>query len=182
MKKIALLSAFFVVFAALFFYGNPTTSTAQKKLEFVGVKKCKLCHNKASSGKYYEVWEKQKHAKVFTVLKEDEQKDPKCQKCHTTGFGEPGGFISLEKTPDMINVQCESCHGPAELHQKSKSNNVVPYDHWKPVEEVCTSCHNDESPHWKPEKYIDKDGNKTGFDFEQAKKEIAHNIKKDDTK
>ena len=34
-----------------------------------------------------------------------------CVQCHVTGYGEPNGFVSVEKAPDLVNVGCESCHG-----------------------------------------------------------------------
>jgi len=37
--------------------------------------------------------------------------DADCLRCHTTGYGKPGGFTSIAETPDMANVQCEECHG-----------------------------------------------------------------------
>ena len=84
--------------------------------------------------------------------------DPVCLRCHTTGFGRPGGFISLEKTPDMINVQCEMCHGPGSIYAEmmlkkrgtytrqdyiTKGGMTMPSDKTN----VCTeSCHNKASP------------------------------------
>jgi hypothetical protein len=44
-----------------------------------------------------------------------------CYYCHTTGYGKPGGFISQQKTPHLKNAGCEVCHGPGELHMKTKS-------------------------------------------------------------
>jgi hypothetical protein len=40
---------------------------------------------------------------------------------------------------------------------------------WEPGKnaEICTACHNDESPTWDPAK---------GFDYEAAKEKIAHPI------
>ena len=92
--------------------------------EYLGVHEvCAKCHHVQ-----YISWEKQPHAKAFESLKpgkrievkraanlnhmKDYTEDGECLKCHTTGYGKPGGFVSLKKTPSMTNVQCESCHGP----------------------------------------------------------------------
>jgi len=153
-----------------------------EKLKFVGDAKCKMCHNMASSGKYWDDWSQSKHAKAFSLLKGDEQKDAKCLKCHTTGFGEPGGFTDLEKTPKMVNVQCEMCHGPGEKHAVAhKKENPIPHS-WKPEEKTCVKCHNKDNPNWKEDKYTDKNGKKTGFDFEQAVKLAVHKVKKEESK
>lgn len=48
--------------------------------------------------------------------------DPECLSCHVTGW-EPqkyfpftGGYMSLEKTPNLTGNGCENCHGPAAKH------------------------------------------------------------------
>ena len=84
----------------------------------------------------------------------DYSKDSKCLPCHTTGYAQPGGFVSVEKTPLLVGVQCESCHGPGkecstimELRgriyelQELMEAGLRP----KPVA-ICSSCHNEDSP------------------------------------
>lgn len=39
-----------------------------------------------------------------------------CYACHTTGYGQPGGFTSVEEPPGLKNLGCEVCHGPGSLH------------------------------------------------------------------
>jgi hypothetical protein len=148
-------------------------SQAEEDLAYVAATKCKLCHNKASTGKFLDDWQESKHAKAFDLLKGDEQKNPECLQCHTTGFGKKGGFVSLEETKEMVGVQCDMCHSPSELHIKSKKDDVV--HHVGKVEEKrCQHCHNDKNPNWNPEKYTKADGTKTGFDYEQAFKKVNH--------
>lgn len=160
--------------AALFTLPMNTTG-GEEKIDFVGAAKCKMCHNKEKEGKFFDDWSKSHHAKAFDLLKDDEKKDPKCQKCHTTGFGEPGGFVSMEDkaSAKMVGVQCEMCHGPGGLHQKSKKDNVIPHA-WEPNAKTCEKCHNPESPTWKEDRYTTKDGKKVGFDYEQAVAKIQH--------
>ena len=47
--------------------------------------------------------------------------DSRCLPCHTTGYGQPGGFVSVGETPHMKDIQCEACHGPAGLHVKART-------------------------------------------------------------
>ncbi len=150
--------------------------------EFVGVTKCKLCHNRRSTGKFLDNWEESVHAKAFDLLNDEEKKNPECLKCHTTGYGKPGGFVSLEETPKMTSVQCEMCHGPAEKHVKSKKDDVIPSP-WKPEAKRCETCHQEEgNPNWDPEKYTKPDGTKTGFYYEEAVKKVNHSAILEDKK
>ena len=96
---------------------------------YVGAKKCKACHLKQ-----FQTWEPTRMAKSFELLrpgasaaakqkanldpKKDYTHDEKCLGCHTTGYGKPGGFVSLEKTPDLVGVQCVGCHGPGSEYLK----------------------------------------------------------------
>lgn len=134
---------------------------AQEKAEYVGdnENKCKVCHPEQMK-----LWLQWKMAKTFDVLKDKEKEDPKCVKCHVTGFGEKGGFKSLKDTPKLVNVQCEACHGPASLHlkapitDKEKRRATVK----KPTKADCEKCHNKESPQFK------------GFDYDKYLEKIKH--------
>jgi hypothetical protein len=134
--------------------------------EYVGVKNCKMCHIKQ-----YEAWKKTGMSTSFENLKagvkaeekkragldseKDYTHDARCLKCHTTGYGRPGGFKSLEETPDLINVQCEGCHGPGAYFRKIMNNNkefkladaklfwlILPNER----ENTCMECHAGDSP------------------------------------
>jgi hypothetical protein len=134
--------------------------------EYVGAKKCKACHMKQ-----YKAWKKTTMATSFENLKpgvkaeekkkagidpdKDYTSDPDCLKCHTTGYGKPSGFVSFEKTPNLINVQCEGCHGPGadfrkimKKDKKFKLADVQAAGLIVPNEEVnnCMECHGDDSP------------------------------------
>jgi hypothetical protein len=87
---------------------------------FVGSKKCQSCHEKS-----YDIWKKSGHAKAYETLEKldpPRQFDPECISCHVVGwhptkyFPYVGGYESLGKTPHLIGVGCESCHGPGENH------------------------------------------------------------------
>ena len=122
--------------------------------EYVGdnATKCAMCH-KAQ----VDAWKKWPMAKAWDKLQACEDKKDSCIPCHVTGFGKPGGFVSFEKTPKLVNVQCESCHGPAGEHMKvpladkEKKKSTMS----KPTEKTCTECHNSKSPDFKEFKYAD---------------------------
>ena len=101
LKWIILPVMIFVAHAA--FAGEP----------YLGSETCTTCHFKQ-----FKTWSKTKHATAFEELKGEEQSDPKCVKCHTVGFGTPGGFESVAKTPELTNIQCETCHGPGSAHRE----------------------------------------------------------------
>lgn len=141
---------------------------AEDKIEYLGVDYCKTCHMP-----HYESWNETRMSKAFEVLKPGERaeakkkagldpesdytRDPKCLGCHTTGYGEPGGFVNFSSTPEMVGVQCEVCHGPGERYSKMMTKKKGTYkrdDYMKkgltmPSEQnnVCLKkCHNPESP------------------------------------
>lgn len=140
--------------------------SAANAAEYIGAKKCKACHMKQ-----FKAWSETTMAKSFENLKPgvkaDEKKkagldpakdyttDKDCLRCHTTGYGKPGGFVSLEKTPDLIDVQCESCHGPgadfSQIMKKDKQFKLVDVTGaglMLPNEKNnnCMDCHGKDSP------------------------------------
>jgi len=88
--------------------------------EFVGSEKCASCHEES-----YRVWKRSGHSKAWeTLVNLDPPRnfDPECISCHVTGwhptryFPYLSGFLSEDKTPQLIDVGCESCHGPGGEH------------------------------------------------------------------
>ena len=100
----------------------------------------------------HEAWTGMSHSKAFLSLSPEQRaggKDEKgraCVRCHVTGYGEKGGFVSEEKTPKLVNVGCESCHGPGSLHFQLMFANLgedtMPEDKKIRKSVTCTGCHN----------------------------------------
>ncbi|MFZ3071702.1 MAG: multiheme c-type cytochrome [Thermodesulfobacteriota bacterium] len=115
---------------------------------FLGDSNCVSCHQP-----FMDAWKGSRHAGAFnTLVKAGKSKDPECVKCHTTGFGEEGGFYSNTSTPGLVNVQCEACHGPGREHGRdftAPTSSVV--------ESVCLRCHTeDNSPDFDFRRYLEK--------------------------
>ncbi|MFQ5695901.1 MAG: cytochrome c family protein [Terriglobia bacterium] len=169
----------FLLLAAIGAVMVPETAQAQ----YVGAKRCRPCHLAQ-----FKSWQKTKMANAFELLRpgvradakrahkvdpdKDYTADPKCVQCHVTGYGEPGGFVSLAKTPKLADVQCEVCHGPGKGYMKPnlmslknknyKRSEVIAAGLVIPSAEVCGKCHNEKSPFYKP------------FDYEERKKQGIH--------
>jgi len=105
--------------------------------QYIGADKCKMCHSKQ-----YATWQKMKHSTAIEALSAEEQKNAECIKCHVTGYQKPGGYESMEKTPKMVNVQCEACHGAGSNHMKAPMAEKKKTINGKGVD--CRECH---SPH-----------------------------------
>lgn len=120
--------------------------------QYIGTAKCRMCHLKE-----YKTWQKTKHAENFSVLQGDEQKNPDCLKCHTTGYGKPGGFVSVEETPKLTDTGCESCHGPGSAHADAAKDAPDEGDWEKKInkvpQNVCIDCHN---PHVNQKERVEK--------------------------
>ncbi len=104
--------------------------------DYLSYTACEPCHAKLVAG-----WSTTPHAGAFETLKtqgEEKQRNPGCIECHAVGFDSEGGFIDMELTPELMDVQCESCHGPGRRHAESMNPADVV---GKPGETVCRVCH-----------------------------------------
>jgi hypothetical protein len=117
-------------------------------LFYVGSDHCMQCHV-SQAGR----WRMTQHSDAFESLAvRNQDYNPECVPCHTTGFGYAGGLSRPDLDPDMINVQCEACHGAGGDHVLYQT---VPYG--KTEKKTCTGCHNEShSPSFDYEVYYEK--------------------------
>ena len=115
---------------------------AEKERLYVGSKACSSCHEE----EYESFIKNSKKAHSFASVKKMQKgltptELRECFRCHTTGYGKPGGFVSEKATPDLKNLGCEACHGPGSVHVESEdaSDIIGQVD-----KESCGSCHNSE--------------------------------------
>ncbi|MEE9562778.1 MAG: cytochrome c family protein [Thermoanaerobaculia bacterium] len=152
---------------------------------YVGTKDCKKCHIKQ-----WKSWSETKMANALDTLKpgvvadrktelgfdpaKDYTVDENCVKCHVTGFGAEGGFVSETETPELVGVGCEMCHGPGGTYTQDGYMTLKNKEYRKAdlvavglvdtvSEAQCMVCHNEDVP---IEGYT--------FDFETKKAEGTH--------
>jgi hypothetical protein len=136
--------------------------------KIVGSAKCEPCHEVS-----YRIWKKSFHSQAYKTLADldpPRNSDPECVSCHvmgwnsTSNFPYEGGYESLENTPKLTDVGCDSCHGPGEKHiaAESGSNEKLMQKYRLAVRLTkadsqkffCVSCHDgDNSPDFKFETY-----------------------------
>ncbi len=116
--------------------------------EYVGVQACAACHSRQ-----YTQWKNTRHATAFnTLLDVRRQYQPKCVICHTTGMGYETGYKMGELKHHLINVQCEMCHGPGNLHVRNPGSKMIR----SPKIRLCITCHDSEHSDFDPEEYYPK--------------------------
>ena len=169
------------------FFVAPSVSRAQEHA-YVGSQQCRKCHLKEQRS-----WAETNMAKAFDLLKpgvrkeqkvaagldpdKDYTKDAECLPCHTVGFGQKGGFVDIEKTPNHAGVGCEMCHGPGGTYIQDRYMSLKNQEYKKEeivavgmigeiTAETCTKlCHNTKSP-FVGEDYV--------FEFEANKDKGTH--------
>lgn len=116
--------------------------------QVAGTSSCLECHEQI-----YHEWEKSGHAHAWErLVKENAHFDSYCQQCHTTGYGWSKGFESANLSPQLVNVGCESCHGPS-LKHVNDSSMKTPFD----AKGQCMKCHDPEnSPTFEFDSYWEK--------------------------
>jgi hypothetical protein len=119
---------------------------------YLGLGACISCHPDA-----FEVYAHTKHARAYrTLASQFAHRDDACVGCHVTGYRERGGFSGVRRMGaqvDLIDVQCEACHGPGAEHSRDGRYRAR-------AVESCAKCHTEEE---------DPD-----FDYDDAWKRIAH--------
>jgi hypothetical protein len=119
---------------------------------YLGVANCQRCHKQE-----FESYTATRHASAYATLSGlFKHRDSGCVPCHSTGYGVPGGFTgsrTIGSTMDLIDVQCEACHGPGEEHSRDGRYREI-------AKQSCAGCHTKEQD--------------PKFDFARAWEKIAH--------
>jgi len=166
----------FTIAILVFFAGGALMA---QNFKYIGDSTCKMCHVKPATGEQYNVWLKGPHAGAMKTLASEESKkiaaekgiadpttDPACIKCHSTVGGVDAKLVASAKMDE--GVSCESCHGPGSMYKGASvmKNRELAMTKGMilPTEEVCKTCHNEESPTYKP------------FNYDEKVAEIAHPI------
>jgi hypothetical protein len=146
-----------------------------EKPAYMGAARCNgRCHDP-----WYQAWKATPHARTYELLKPgvraaakkkaglrayaDYTANPRCLRCHTTGYGQKGGFVPGETPivswmPSMEQVGCEMCHtvrGGSQVRafmKKTKGKfKRVKIEQWGArydYANVCKRCHlHPKSPH-----------------------------------
>lgn len=127
------LPCFLVCHTRCFAGQKPSTAT------YIGSQACQPCHPQeyqsfssyAKKSRSFEGIERLRKGLTIEELK-------RCYGCHTTGYGKPGGFVSIEKTPQLKNAGCEVCHGPGSIHAQTGAPAAIRRILTK---EDCEGCH-----------------------------------------
>jgi hypothetical protein len=128
-------------------FAEPLPAGLPKGYAVAGTESCRRCH--AADG---ETWQKSKHAGAWKSLAASgAEVDPECQRCHTTGYGLPGGFASVRRSKALVDVGCESCHGPSQGHAADPAVHTI---HFRQAKDQCQGCHDREnSPKFAYDEY-----------------------------
>jgi hypothetical protein len=108
---------------------------------FVGSESCANCHPTAAK-----IWRSTGHGQAFaTLLKRQADADPNCLGCHTVGFGSPSGYRREFRADRLVDVGCESCHGPGSVHVALRQQGAVDGGKFRALGSGdCQKCHHGE--------------------------------------
>ncbi|MDH3202492.1 MAG: multiheme c-type cytochrome [Myxococcales bacterium] len=106
-------------------------------IAYVGSEACGTCHNPA-----YVWWQSHPHGHAYLTLQtRNKEFNLDCVGCHVTGYDQPGGStVTHNLKGALVNVGCESCHGPGAAHTKNPEIDIVE----DAPESTCLPCHNEE--------------------------------------
>ena len=119
--------------------GIPSAMAGQPLARYVGPQACQECRQ--DECRRFQAYSSKAHSwKAIQKLRKGLSKQDwqGCLACHTTGYGQPGGFVSVEKTPLLKNPACEVCHGQGGRHVASQqASDIV----GNPSLDTCRKCH-----------------------------------------
>jgi hypothetical protein len=158
-------------------------TVSAQTLRYVGADNCKACHSGIEKGAQYEMWwYKDLHSQAYEALSSekaieyakkngiaDPTKEESCLKCHSTYHAAPENLRN-GITPNE-GVSCEGCHGPGSAYRGPTvmRNRALALRQGLilQTEDVCTKCHNEQSPFFK------------WFDFKRDFERVTHPIPAD---
>jgi len=122
-------------------------SQAPQGDRIAGTPGCGKCHGEDTVD-----WKRSKHARAWeSLVSRGTHVDPDCQQCHATGYGLPGGFVSVRRSPDRTGVGCEDCHGTSQRHAADPKVRTPWFGR---ARDRCPGCHDREnSPDFHYDKY-----------------------------
>jgi hypothetical protein len=105
-------------------------------IAYVGSPACSACHREA-----YSWWRGHGHGNAYLTLQEaNKEFNLDCVGCHVTGYQAPGGStVTHNMNGALVNVGCESCHGPGAAHSKDPEKFGILRE---TPESTCVQCHN----------------------------------------
>jgi Cytochrome c554 and c-prime len=140
--------------------------------KYIGSERCGDCHQHA-----HNIWQNTPHAKAFQGLANAKdpglrQFDGECLQCHTTGFKHDWGYNDprVKAQPKLqaklLDVGCESCHGPGSAHANNPKDmdirklinpwaqhfnkNLPAQARLQKIDNFCQNCHDIENDvHWQ---------------------------------
>ena len=163
--------------------------------DYVGVRKCGVCHKKVRIGDQLGAWNRGPHAGAFATLQTEASQEiaarlelatpahesMECLECHATAAVVPAERQAYDLAL-TDGVQCEACHGAGSAYRKKKVMSDPDAARAKGLTdleqhpELCATCHNERSPTFDPTRYTLPSGGTAGFDRVQAEERIAHPI------
>ena len=141
---------------------NPPPDAASGFLGYYTVEESQTTCGNCHVGQQID-WVQTRHATAWETLRASGQAQPSCEGCHTLNArgNQPAKVVGYDQVQDEVyhDVQCESCHGPGELHVQNPtpeanrpiaSINVYPStpvaDTAAIVNSSCGACHQAAGP------------------------------------
>lgn len=105
-----------------------------EKETYLGSRSCKSCHEDT-----WAAYTASSHSQAYmTLRKKGQSNEPECILCHTTGYRYQNGYAEERPFNQLVNVQCEACHGYGTEHSRNGN--------WRAqAQDSCVTCHDKEN-------------------------------------